>query len=62
MKSKELLENQNARRDSLAQEIAETLQVRGFHVPDWRNSSASDLIGAIARALDEAYQRGRNSK
>ncbi|MHC4213914.1 MAG: hypothetical protein ACYSWP_11130, partial [Planctomycetota bacterium] len=39
-----------ALRNSLAQEIAETLSSRGYWVP--KNTSSSDLIGAVGMALD----------
>jgi hypothetical protein len=50
-------EEVNARRDSLAQEIRETLLVRGFFAPKRIVAPDSDLIGAVGMALDEQKAR-----
>ncbi|MFA5379303.1 MAG: hypothetical protein WC455_26340 [Dehalococcoidia bacterium] len=52
------LTNQDARRMSLAQEIAEALKVRGHWVP--KDYASAELINAVGMALDElADARGR---
>lgn len=51
------LEDKEASRHSLAQEIHETLKVRGFFSPGC--DRASDLIGAVARALDAGKEEGK---
>jgi len=51
--AKIMLENVDARRDSLAQEIREGLKVRGL----WAPKVSSDLITAIFKAIDEAKTR-----
>ena len=55
------LTNQDARRMSLAQEIAEALKVRGHWVP--KDYASAELINAVGMALDElADARGRLEK
>ncbi|MBU0606225.1 MAG: hypothetical protein KKI08_00010 [Armatimonadetes bacterium] len=50
----ELEAERDARRDSLAQEIGATLQVRQRWTPKtWVGDSAADLIMAVGRALDD---------
>jgi len=51
--TKILLENGDARRNSLAQEIREGLRVRGL----WTPSRTSDLISAIFSAIDGVKDR-----
>lgn len=51
----ELLEQQEALRHSLAQEICATLVTRGFYSPG--ANRASDLIGAVGLALDTQTQK-----
>jgi len=49
----ELEEERDARRDSLALVLMETLYARDHWVPrDWKGDKAADLITAVAKALD----------
>jgi len=48
-----------SQRDSLAQEIRETLSCRGYWVPK-KGRSDSDLIMAVAKAIEQAEKNGAN--
>ncbi len=49
---KEVQQDIKSTRDSLAQEIWETLKTRGFWVPHFEKKASSELINAIGMALD----------
>lgn len=51
-------EDRDARRQSLANEIRGVLKTRGYFAPD----RPSDLIGAVAQALDAAKAEGREAE
>lgn len=58
-KIEELKYDVTMRRWSLADEIARTLTTRGYHAPKIvAGENESDIVGAVAAALDQAQREG----